>query len=202
MEPLFATVGRAQVEMLTEHGMLGERVDLLDIGCGCGRMARYLPGRPCRSYRGFDRHPGMIKWCSDVLTPIDPRLRFDLVSVRSAYVAWDHHDGQQDAESLTFPYPSNTFDSILMASVLTHMPFSEVRRYLSEASRVMRPGGKILLSVFLTATLERRGDEVNFYFPPRLLASAFDEARLAVRLAPSEFGYGYTQNWYVLTSCA
>lgn len=199
LEEMFPSVGKTLVDMLDQYGMLGEQVDLLDVGCGCGRMARYLPGRPFRSYSGFDRHPGMIKWCNAVLAPIDSRFRFQLVSVKSAYVAWDGHEGQQDAETLVFPYPSDSFDSILLASVFTHMPLPEVRHYLRELHRVVRPGGKILLSVLLSPGAECRGDEVNFYLPPRLLAAAFDEARLAVHQAPSKFAYGYNQNWYVLT---
>src|SRR3990167_4747317 len=49
---------------------------LLDIGCGCGRIARQLLSFPLASYTGFDRHPGMIAWSQDAFAGVAPHYRF------------------------------------------------------------------------------------------------------------------------------
>src|SRR5262245_21815205 len=59
----FQSAGKNIVAALDQQGMLGEHVRLLDVGCGCGRVARYLLTQPLASYVGFDRHRGMINWC-------------------------------------------------------------------------------------------------------------------------------------------
>jgi SAM-dependent methyltransferase len=51
---------------------------VFDFGCGCGRVARQLlqqNPRP-RRYVGIDAHRGMIDWCRENLSPIDPNFQF------------------------------------------------------------------------------------------------------------------------------
>ena len=204
----FDWAGKLVVQMLDGAGMLGAEKDLLDVGCGCGRVARYLLDRPLRSYMGFDRHPGMVKWAVDEITRRDSRFAFRHVDVRSAYVSWDGQGGSIAADALRFPFPDAAFDSALLASVFTHMPLREARHYLGELRRVLRPGGKILLSVFFA---ERRPwlyffsrvapyvlVEANFFYTPRAFARCLARSGLAFQaLGPQ--GSGYYQNWYVLT---
>src|SRR5262245_29600497 len=84
-EAHFEAVGRWLQDSLRVHGMLEEGIALLDVGCGCGRLARCLVDDPIGRYEGFDRHAGMIAWCNEMLAPRDSRLRFHYVSVRSVY---------------------------------------------------------------------------------------------------------------------
>jgi SAM-dependent methyltransferase len=45
--------------------------------------------------------------------------------------------------ALSMPFPSNSLDALLMFDVFHHMP--DVERFLREASRCLKPGGKILM---------------------------------------------------------
>jgi SAM-dependent methyltransferase len=70
---------------LARDGMLEPGLDFLDVGCGCGRIARQLIGQPIGSYTGFDRHQGMVERSQREIGNRDPRFRFDFFSVKSLY---------------------------------------------------------------------------------------------------------------------
>ena len=53
-EHLFEGVGGTLRDMLRQQDMLTPNASLLDIGCGCGRLARYLTESPIGAYIGFD----------------------------------------------------------------------------------------------------------------------------------------------------
>jgi SAM-dependent methyltransferase len=199
LEPLFENVGLFLLEMLKHQGMIGAGVDVLDVGCGCGRVARFLLDEPIGRYEGFDRHPGMIAWCNRELASRDHRFRFQHADVKSAYIVWDAQTGRVNADDFVFPYPDESFDSILLASVFTHMPLNEVRHYLHELRRVLRPAGRILLSIFLADGPAYITDEINFFFEPEQFRAAVSSAGLTQQaLAPTPLFGGYHHNWYVL----
>jgi SAM-dependent methyltransferase len=199
----FEAVGGWLLSVLDHQDMLKDGIDLLDVGCGCGRLARFLLERPVGSYTGFDRHKGMVDWCEREITSRDPRFRFDHFELKSVYVAWDGEQGSIDVEAFTFPYPAEAFDSVVLSSVFTHMPPNEVRHYLGELVRVMRPGAKALLSIFLSpGAVEVRDDGINiFHNLDQFLADAGDfsfDARLISSATPA-LSFSYEHNWYVLT---
>ena len=66
-------------------------------------------------------------------------LDIDIESVRSRKIADDYYDGN------LFPYPDSTFDSLLCSQVLEHVFNPDV--FLGEMHRVLRKGGRILLTV-------------------------------------------------------
>jgi SAM-dependent methyltransferase len=49
-------------------------------------------------------------------------------------------------EKLPIPHPENTFDATLANSVFTRMLPAGVERYVAEVARVLRPGGRFLVS--------------------------------------------------------
>jgi SAM-dependent methyltransferase len=211
---LFEEAGRWLVALLDYEGMLKPGTDFLDVGCGCGRLARYLPPWSIKSYTGFDRHTGMIEWCRREIQ--DPRFRFDFFELKSVYTAWDKQEGPLEVEDFTFPYKAEAFDACLLASVFTHMPPNEARHYLGELARVTRFGGKILLSIFFSqdGAVETRDDGVNvFHNPQEFLAdlerSPFEVRRVGHRFVPGvgfepdastpALSFGYVHNWHLLT---
>jgi SAM-dependent methyltransferase len=165
-EATFEVVGCWLRDILGHLGMLTPGARILDVGFGCGRLPRTLMELPIGSYTGFDRHKGMIDWCARTIGSRDPRFRFDHFDLRSAYSGvLDDQAGAIDVETLRFPYVDAAFDSVILASVFTHMPPGEVRRYLAELARMMRPGAKAFFSVFLSPTgvTETRDSGVNVF---------------------------------------
>lgn len=124
----------------------GDRV--LDVGCGIGRMAIPLTGYLSRegSYEGFDVVARGVRWCQENVTPRYPNFRFQLADVHNERY---NRGGGYEAREYEFPYEDESFDFVFLASVFTHMPPEEVDHYLSEISRVLKPGGRCLISYFL-----------------------------------------------------
>jgi len=53
------------------------------------------------------------------------------------------------ASAIPLPIPDRSIDRIFLWSVFTHLLEPDVRHYLREFKRVMRPGGRILASWFI-----------------------------------------------------
>src|SRR6266404_5405702 len=47
------------------------------------------------------------------------------------------------------PFPDGRYDFVFLTSVFTHMLEEDAERYITEISRVMKPGGKGLFTFFL-----------------------------------------------------
>jgi SAM-dependent methyltransferase len=128
-------------------GKLAPDGRLLDIGCGPGRIAAHLTRKlEGGSYEGFDIVPRSIRWCQRKISTRHPSFRFQLADIRNAQY---NPAGSQEARAYNFPYPDREFDVALAASVFTHMVPGEIERYVSEAARVLKHGGRLLASFFL-----------------------------------------------------
>ena len=57
--------------------------------------------------------------------------------------------GKYQSLEFVFPYPDASFDVVFLTSVFTHMFPPDVKHYLDEISRVLKPGGRCLSSYFL-----------------------------------------------------
>lgn len=123
-----------------------ERV--LDVGCGIGRMAipltRFLS--PAGSYDGFDIVPQGIEWCNSRIAARHPNFRFQLADVHNPEY---NPGGRYRAAEYRFPFEAETFDFVFLTSVFTHMLPPDMERYLEEIARVLRPGGRCLITWFL-----------------------------------------------------
>jgi SAM-dependent methyltransferase len=144
----FKGVGETFVRYLVELCQLQPHEAVLDVGCGCGRMAvpltRYLNEEG--SYEGFDTDARAIQWCTDHITPKHPRFHFRVSDVRNRRY---NPRGPHQASEYKFPYGDKTFDCVFLTSVLTHLLPEGMENYLSEVSRVMNDGGRCLITLFL-----------------------------------------------------
>ena len=192
----FEEHGEALANMMREHGLLGKDARLLDVGCGCGRIARWLLDDPLKMYVGFDRHEGMIEWCRQHLTLIAPHFEFYYFDIKSAYTELDGVTGTVDPREFEFPFADRSFDSVLLVSVFTHMPLPEIAAYLANLERLLAPGGRVLLSVFF-AQSESEVVGLGFYHRQEDLEAIFTDTGLeAALLWPAR--YGPKHNWYLL----
>lgn len=173
----FQRIGEEFKRYFIELGGLEPEHAVLDVGCGPGRMAvpliDYLTddGR----YEGFDVVPREIRWCQEYITPSRPSFRFQLADVRNRHY---NPDGDIPAAEFRFPYDDSTFDLVVLASVFTHMLEDEVERYLSEVARVLRRGGRCIVTYFLLNDDSRRriaGGESYFSFHAGDGAARFED---------------------------
>jgi SAM-dependent methyltransferase len=120
---------------------------VLDIGCGCGRiaqpLARYLDASG--GYEGFDIVPELVHWCQENITSRWPHFTFQLVPLRNQM----YRRAGASASAYRFPYANESFDLVVATSVFTHMLPADVENYTREISRVLRRGGRALITFFL-----------------------------------------------------
>jgi SAM-dependent methyltransferase len=143
----FAQVGHEFAGFFKELGGLrpGDRV--LDLGCGIGRMALPLTGYlEDGSYAGFDVGRAMIRWCRRHITPRHPNFEFSWAPV---YNGKYNPFGTISASEFRFPYEDSSFDFAFATSLFTHLLDDDMRHYVAETSRVLKPGGTCFFTFFL-----------------------------------------------------
>jgi len=128
----FLTIGEGCASLMERHSRL-MGVDLpgtrrvLDFGCGCGRTLRwFLRDFPSVEFHGVDVDEEAIAWCRKNL----PGAIFF-----------------QNQPKPPLPYPDRHFDVIYCLSVFTHLDEAMQDLWLAELSRLLVPGGVVLLTV-------------------------------------------------------
>jgi SAM-dependent methyltransferase len=141
-------IGKKFMKYFKDIGGLKPYEDVLDVGCGYGRMAvqltKYLNRRA--RYEGFDIVPVLIEWCKTNISARYPNFNFQLIDLYNGmYVP----NAQRKASDYIFPYKDESFDFVFLTSVFTHMMPQDVENYLSEIRRVLRKGKRCLITYFL-----------------------------------------------------
>lgn len=173
----FLHSGRETVALLTSLCGLHPDHAILDVGCGSGRVALALTDylSPAASYLGFDPAIAPIQWCQTHITALYPHFHFVHVDVRNDSY---HPDGLWPAAAIRFPCEPASIDVALLSSVFTHLLPDDVAAYVRELRRVLRPGGRCLISYLL----------MN------------DEARVAVKAGTTIFDLRYRHGPWVTFS--
>jgi SAM-dependent methyltransferase len=144
----FVSIGKEFLQYFHEMGGLTPNECVLDVGCGVGRMAvpltTYLSSDG--EYWGFDIVNDWIEWCSSKISPCYPNFHFHWANL---YNGKYNPKGKSKASEFVFPYEGDRFHFVFATSVLTHMFPPDVGNYLSEIARVLKPGGRCLLTFFL-----------------------------------------------------
>lgn len=121
----FDAIGVVLREALIQHGLQKDHY-VIDVGCGSGRLAKPLSEYLTGKYLGIDVIPQLLDYARKLVAR--PDWRFEM------------------AQGLTIPEADAQADMVCFFSVLTHLLHEESFVYLREAKRVLKPGGKILLS--------------------------------------------------------
>ena len=143
----FHVVGQHLSGIATTFGALQPHDRILDIGCGVGRLAvpltRYLT---TGEYAGFDISARAIRWCRKSISSSHSNFWF-----AHADIANSHYNprGALLPESFRFPCADQSVDVAFAASVFTHLEPASADHYLAETARVLKPGGRAVLSFFL-----------------------------------------------------
>lgn len=102
---------------------VAEPRDVLDFGCGCGRIAAPLAALwPRANMHGVDVDAAAIQWCGR--------------NLRGDFRLLHPDDG--------LPFADGSFDLVYAISLFTHMDEPQQFRWLAEVRRVLREGGLLL----------------------------------------------------------
>lgn len=143
-EAIYAQKGKVFTEVHADLPALarwfkaGRAQTVLDLGCGSGRHTVYLAEQGFRVF-GLDS-------ASLALHMNLAWLRERGLTAGLALQAFE--DG--------LPYPDRSFDALISVQVIHHGLLSDVRRTAQEIERVLRPGGRLFVSV--ASKHPRRGE--------------------------------------------
>ena len=173
----FEAAGRSDAETVARF--LPADATVLDIGCGIGRVERYLAPR-VRELWAVDVSGEMIRRAGERLSGL-PNVRLREVANRE-YLA---------------SFPDGRFDLVFSFLVLQHLEKEDAFLYVRDAFRVLRAGGvfltqfpNLLSSVYSRAFLD--GVAVTDRSPGRVRASTEPEVRHTLGLA----GFEIAELWY------
>lgn len=132
---------------------------VLDAGCGIGRMAfalgHYLDAQA--RYEGFDIAAKFVASARERFKPL-PNFRFQHADIFNRMY---NPKGAIRAADFRFPYEDRSFGFAFATSVFTHMLRGDVRNYLREIRRVLRPGGRCIATFFSLDAEARSGIEAG-----------------------------------------
>lgn len=146
---LYRASGESDLQSIIELCGLKPHAQVLEVGCGCGRIATALGSylADSGSYAGFDVAPPLLNWCREELQPRLRRFRFHLAD--EVHAPGHNPSGNKSAAEFEFPYPSGGFDLVILSSVLTHILPEAIGNYLRETARVLRPAASAFITAFL-----------------------------------------------------
>lgn len=144
---LFVEQGVYMVNLLEKYAGLTQHSNVLEIGCGCGCAAIALTNKlTAGTYRGMDIDMVSIDACKNNSWFNGQPFDFEWMDIYSAQY---NPKGQVGSSEFVFPYSSESADLVFLFSVFTHMLPRDVERYMSEIHRILKPGGKMLASIFI-----------------------------------------------------
>ena len=138
--------------------------DVFEIGCGIGRDAMWLSKvLTSGSYTGVDIIADSIDWCRLNISKKHSNFSFFHFDVADSL---HNPNGKMPVDCFRFPRPDNSVDRIFAFSVFTHMYADQIEHYLAECARILRPGGRAFLTIFLynDAVLESAARHANTVF--------------------------------------
>jgi SAM-dependent methyltransferase len=144
-------------ETLARNGLTIDLMGaILDFGCGVGRTLRHWHDLTMTDVCGTDYNPALVRWCRSNLEFTDVRL-----NGLTGHVDW----------------PDRTFDLVYALSVFTHLTEPVALAWVSELTRVLRPGGHLLITT--------HGDYYRDGLPPEEQAR-YDSGESVVRVPRRE----------------
>ncbi len=194
----FLRTGRAGYDAIAAHVDLGGMRSVLDFGCGCGRVLRYFHDF-AGEVAGSDLSEDAVAWCRANL----PFGRFEVNRL---------------APPLAFA--DESFDLVYALSVFTHLTDDLQLAWRDELHRVLRPGGRLLITTHGTSYVPRldgaerdrfeRGELVvrwgdvvgsnlcSAYHPERYLRDTFAQGFAFLELEPEGARGNPTQDLVLL----
>jgi SAM-dependent methyltransferase len=131
-------------EALGKKGVAVEELgSILDFGCGCGRVLRNWHSLSSTRICGVDYNAALVEWC---------RVNLPFAEMRTNQL------------SPPLPYGDAEFDLVYALSVFTHLTEELQVAWIHELTRVLKPGGHLVISTHGESYLHRLNDQERQQF--------------------------------------
>ena len=161
----FSECGEEFFRYFTDLAGLKPDERVLDVGCGTGRMARPLTRYlTSGTYDGIDIVAPSIEWCQRAYQSRFPNFHFHFADICNQTY---NRGGNLRAAEYKFPFADSSFDFVYLTSVFTHMLPVDMENYLAEITRLLKPGGRCLITYFLLTAdslklMSQKGSSIDF----------------------------------------
>lgn len=145
---------------------------ILDFGCGCGRILRHWKTLSGPKIHGSDYNPFLVNWCQK--------------SLSFAEVKQNKPHGKLD-------YENDKFDFIYAISVFTHLNGTLQNFWIDELTRVLKPGGYLLMTVHGSARMSACAEERRKFESGQLVV--VDQKYLGTNFCNSFQSEAYVREW-------
>ena len=158
--------------LLRNGHKIEDTCSILDFGCGCGRIIRHWHSSAEARIVGTDYNRRLVDWCSDNL----PFARFVV-------------------NDLAPPLPDlgGDFELIYSFSVFTHLTADLQRTWMGELTRVLAPGGFLLVTTHGERFVERLSADEIASFRAGHLVVKYEEVvgtNLCAAFHPASYLFG------------
>jgi SAM-dependent methyltransferase len=172
----FFAIGEAWADLVSHF--LPESPVVLDVGCGCGKLARFLYLNPKLRYIGVDLFLPGIEWCRKAFQTLGGnRFRFEHFD---GYSPVYNPEGSIKPGEYRLPLENRSIDTVVCASLFTHLLEPDSIHYLREIARVLKPGGRAITSIHTEPVAGTRisGDETRMDIQPEYFVELANETGL------------------------
>jgi SAM-dependent methyltransferase len=164
-------IGQRNLDILASFGLLQPSTRILDLGCGCGRLAVSLTQvlAPSTRYVGTDIVPDMADFCRREISSRWPNFEFYSVGDEHPFYGRLANQGRRPSGLLLEDTSSldGQFDLVIASSVFTHLDEAQAQAMLRRVRAWLAPGGSALLTFFLLNTWSRsqiQGGQTEYFY--------------------------------------
>jgi SAM-dependent methyltransferase len=143
------------VGLIQREAGLNPSDHVLDLGCGCGRIAALLTKHlaPTSRYIGLDIVPGLIDFCDRHIAARNGNFRFATVAMANGLYDKYRNEAAGDPgvapDDVMTECGRGSIDLAVATSLFSHLGIAATRAYLASIRRVLKPDGRIFATFFL-----------------------------------------------------
>ena len=144
-------IARETFGLLNAFGLFKKDIDILDFGCGFGRLAIPILKELNKEnrYIGIDIVPKLIAYAKKTIEINFTNAKFFLLADKNKHYEKYFDNVHLDGNTISnMQEICSNIDFIMNFSVFTHLEKKDAKKYLSEFFDILKPGGSLLISTF------------------------------------------------------